>query len=81
MSRGFGRPSSKWMELEDRSTLSRFHRMVEIDLIDDANEIGPERYASRERTKSRRITMSDQCVEVAAAGCREEGVDQLTLAR
>ena len=45
------RPSSKWVELEDRSTLGRFQRMVKIDLIDEANEPDAERYASGERTK------------------------------
>ena len=39
------------MEFEDRSTLGRFHWMVEIDLIHDANKGDTERYASRERTK------------------------------
>jgi len=39
------------VEFEDRSTLGRFHRMVEIDTIGDANEPDTERYASRERTK------------------------------
>ena len=43
--------SSKGVEFEDSSTLGRFHRKVEIDLIDDANEVDTERYASRERTK------------------------------
>lgn len=42
---------SKWVEFEDRSTLGRFHWTVEIDLIDDANKVDTERYASRERTK------------------------------
>ena len=39
------------MELEDASTLGRFHRMVEIDPIDDANEPDTEWHASRERTE------------------------------
>jgi hypothetical protein len=43
--------SSKWVEFEDRSTLGRFQRMVEIDPIDDTNERDTERDASRARTK------------------------------
>ena len=45
------RTSSKWVEFEDRSTLGRFHRIVEIHTIGDANEPDTERYASRERTE------------------------------
>jgi hypothetical protein len=37
--------SSKWVELEGRSTLGGFRRMVEIDAIDDANEPDTERDA------------------------------------
>jgi hypothetical protein len=39
------------VEFEDTSALGRFHRMVEIDTIDDANEPDTERYASRVRTE------------------------------
>ena len=45
------RSSSNWMELEDTAALGRFHRMVEIDPIDDANEPDTERHASRVRTE------------------------------
>ena len=38
-------------EFEDTSALGRFHRMVEIDTIDDANEPDTERHASRVRTE------------------------------
>jgi hypothetical protein len=37
------RSSSNWVEFEDTSALGRFHRMVEIDTIDDANEPDTER--------------------------------------
>jgi hypothetical protein len=43
--------SSHWVELEDTSALGRFHRMVEIDTVDDANEPDTERHASRVRTE------------------------------
>jgi hypothetical protein len=43
--------SSKWVKFEDTSALGSFHRMVEIDTIDDANEQDTERDASGERTK------------------------------
>jgi hypothetical protein len=43
--------SSKWLEFEDTSTLGGLHRIVEIDLIEGADEPDPERYASGERTK------------------------------
>jgi hypothetical protein len=46
------RSSSNWVEFEDTSALGRFHRMVEIDTIDDANEPDTERYASRVRTEN-----------------------------
>jgi hypothetical protein len=39
------------VEFEDTSTLGRFHRMVQINTIDDANEPDTERDGSRERTK------------------------------
>jgi hypothetical protein len=39
--------SAKWMELEHRSTLGRFQRIVEIDPVDDPNESDTERDASR----------------------------------
>jgi hypothetical protein len=43
--------SSHWVELEDTSALGRFHRMVEIDTIDDANEPDTERHGSGVRTE------------------------------
>ena len=43
--------SSKWVKFEDPSTLGGRHRIVEIDLIEGADEPDPERYASGERTK------------------------------
>jgi hypothetical protein len=45
------RSSANWVEFEDTSALGRFHRMVEIDTIDDANEPDTERNASRVRTE------------------------------
>jgi hypothetical protein len=39
------------VEFEDTSALGSFHRMVEIDAIDDANEPDTKRSASRERTE------------------------------
>jgi hypothetical protein len=39
------------VEFEDTSALGSFHRIVEIDTIDDANEPDTERYASRVRTE------------------------------
>jgi hypothetical protein len=47
------RPASSfdWVELEDTSALGRFHRMVEIDTIDDANEPDTERHGSGVRTE------------------------------
>ena len=45
------RSSSNGVEFEDTSALGRFHRIVEIDTIDDANEPDTERYASRKRTE------------------------------
>jgi hypothetical protein len=45
------RSSANWVEFEDTSALGSFHRMVEIDTIDDANEPDTERYASRVRTE------------------------------
>jgi hypothetical protein len=45
------RSSSDWVEFEDASALGRFHRMVEIDTIGDANEPDTERDASRVRTE------------------------------
>ena len=56
------RTSSNWVEFEDRSTLGRFHRIVEIDTVDDADEVDTERNASRERT--------EHVAEVADALCR-----------
>jgi hypothetical protein len=42
---------SELVELEDTSTLGRSERVGEIDSIDDADEPGTERNASRERTQ------------------------------
>jgi len=39
------------VEFEDTSALGSFHRIVEIDTIDDADEPDTERYASRARTE------------------------------
>src|SRR5215216_1821010 len=50
-SRASAASSSNWVEFEDTSTLGRFHRMVEIDTVGDANEPDTERYASRVRTE------------------------------
>src|SRR5215207_333372 len=41
----------KWVKFEDTSTLGGLHRIVEIDLIEGADEPDPERYASGERTE------------------------------
>src|SRR5215217_626740 len=41
----------KWVEFEDPSPLGGPHRIVEIDLIDGADEPDPERDAAGERTK------------------------------
>jgi hypothetical protein len=39
------------MEFEDTSALGSFHRIVQIDTIEGADEPDTERHASRERTK------------------------------
>ncbi|MDQ6743139.1 MAG: hypothetical protein M3Z97_09585, partial [Candidatus Dormibacteraeota bacterium] len=39
------------MEFEDTSALGSFHRIVQIDTIEGADEPDTERDASRERTK------------------------------
>src|SRR5262249_39145543 len=43
--------SSKWVEVEDTATPRRFHRIVEIDTVNDADEPDTEWDASRERTE------------------------------
>jgi hypothetical protein len=50
-SRASAASSSNWVEFEDTSALGRFHRMVEIDTIGDANEPDTERSASCVRTE------------------------------
>jgi hypothetical protein len=40
------------MELKDDSALGGFHRIIEIDTVNDADEPGAERNASRERTEN-----------------------------
>src|SRR4051794_23995776 len=58
----FRQPASlKWVELEDTSILSRFHRMVEIDPIDDANEPHTARYASSKRAKKVAKELNSLC--------------------
>src|SRR5262249_17993916 len=45
------RTSANGVEFEDTSALGRFHRIVEIDTVDDADEVDTKRNASRERTE------------------------------